>query len=128
MPRSWGENELIVCEGREEVTSEGTDMGGEVTSEGMDMGEEVTSAGGGGHTGEEVISEGTRERKEVVTRARAHRTLKSVEWSLAFVCSVCWSMHLASTNHFYTAGSVLRVRLSGEAPRRGSVHVSICPA
>lgn len=42
-----------VYEGREEVMSEGT--------------------------GEEVTSERTQERKQVLTRARAHRTLKAVE-------------------------------------------------
>lgn len=73
--------------------------------------------------GEEVTSEEIRERKKVMTRARAHRTLKAVEWSLDFVCSVCWSVYLTSLSHLYTTGSVLRVKFSGKASRHGSVSV-----
>jgi hypothetical protein len=73
-----------------------------------------------------VTSEGTWERKEAMTRVRAHRILKAVDWILDFVCSVCWSAYLASMNHLYTAGSGLKVRFSIEASRHGSVCLSVC--
>lgn len=42
-----------------------------------------------------------------------------------FVCSVCGSVCLASVSCFYPAGIVGRDRFGGDAPRHGSVHLSI---
>lgn len=63
----------------------------------------------------------------MVTRCRAHRTLEAVEWSSDFVWSVCWSVCVFST---CVATSTLQavwqgLDLVGEAPRHGSVHLSI---